>query len=436
MTEARSRRSDVDWLRIVATYLLFPYHAAMIFNPIPFYHVRNAELSQGMEVFALTIGLWHMPLFFLLAGWATVPSLRARGGWGFARERLRRLAVPFVAGCLLVMPAVKYLELLGGQNMSRHGLAVRPALQAGFRQAFPNGLPEMAPFHETFWRFLPTFYTSLDRFTWAHLWFVAYLLTFTLVYGPLFAWLLRRAGEPARVGALWVYAPIVPLVLVQLVLRPYWPGVQNLYDDWANVGFYSVFLIAGFLLARYPAAERALVAERRHALALAAIAALTLAMVGHGKVPGPPLWRAAVAVVAWSVVVGLLGYARFWRLPEGRVLAYLGESALPVYILHQLAVVVIGYWVVQLPLGVGAKFALVVGLAVPATLAVYHVLVRPYAVVRFAFGMPPKRRAALLFADDGRARAEAYSPSAWPRASISRPKPDQSPFFKASRAAR
>jgi peptidoglycan/LPS O-acetylase OafA/YrhL len=384
-----TRRTDVDWLRVFATYLLFPFHAAMVFNPAPFYHIRNVDLSMGMLVLAGFISLWHMPLFFLLAGWAMVASLRARGGRGFVRERLRRLGVPLLVGCTLLMPPIKYLELASGLDLNHRGLFVSPALQEGFRRVIPGGLPAAAPFHETFFQFLPTFYTRLDRFTWAHLWFVAYLLTFTLLYRPLFTWLLERRGEPTGFRSLWVYAPILPLAAVQLVLRPYWPGIQNLYDDWANVAYFSIFLTAGVLLARYPALERAVEGERKRALALAlaTMGVLLLAVLGVVRTPAVLLGGSAIA--AWCFVVALVGFARRLRLPDGPVLAYLTESALPVYILHQLAIVGIGYWLIQLPLGIAAKFTLLVVVSLGATLAVYHWIVRPIPVLRFALGMKP-----------------------------------------------
>ena len=61
------RREDIDALRIGATYLLFVFHTAMVFNPAPFYHIRNDELSFLMLIVCGFISLWHMPLFFLLA---------------------------------------------------------------------------------------------------------------------------------------------------------------------------------------------------------------------------------------------------------------------------------------------------------------------------------------------------------------------------------
>ena len=40
-----ARRIDLDVLRVFACYLLIPFHVAMVFNPAPFYHVRNADLN-------------------------------------------------------------------------------------------------------------------------------------------------------------------------------------------------------------------------------------------------------------------------------------------------------------------------------------------------------------------------------------------------------
>jgi hypothetical protein len=71
-----------------------------------------------------------------------------------------------------------------------------------------------------------------------------------------------------------------------------------------------------------------------------------------------------------------------------------------VYVLHQAAIVLPGYVVVALPLGIATKFVLLLLLAVPITMGTYHWLVRPFAVPRFLLGMrakasPLPRRVAL-----------------------------------------
>jgi len=385
-----TRRYDVDWLRVFATYLLFVFHVAMVFNPAPFYHIRNHDLSFAMLVFDGFIGLWHMPLFFLLAGWSILASLQVRGTSGFLRERLSRLLIPLVAACIVMMPVIKYLELSSGLDLNHRGLWVSAELQAGFATVIPGGLPLAAPFHEGFRAFLPTFFTRLDRFTWAHLWFVAYLFTFTVLYLPLFAALARSRRELVRVPGWWVYLPVIPLAVIQITLRPRWPGIQNLYDDWANVAYYTTFVLAGFLLARYPALERALGREWRRALAIALATTGALLLAVLGVIRTPSLLLAGSAVAGWCFIVALLGFARERLMRPAPVLAYLTESAFPVYILHQIAIVGIGYWLVRLPLGIPAKFTLLLVASVAATLGVYHFVVRPTPALRFLFGMKPK----------------------------------------------
>src|SRR4029453_10518328 len=71
-------------------------------------------------------------------------------------------------------------------------------------------------------------------------------------------------------------------------------------------------------------------------------------------------------------------------------LPYPSESAFPVYVLHQAAIVLPGYWVVGLPLSIVTKYVLLLLLAVAITMSTYHWLVRPFAVPRFLLGMKAK----------------------------------------------
>lgn len=389
MTPENTRRYDIDWLRIGATLLLFVFHVGMVFSPAPFYHIRNNELSFLWLVVCGFISLWHMPLFFLLAGWSLYHSLVARGATGVVRERFLRLLVPLLFTSLVMMPFIKYFELSSGLDLNRHGLRVNPALQDGFRTVIPENLPEAPPFQQSFTEFLPTFFT-LDRFTWAHMWFVAYLFTFTLLYLPFFAYLARRPTATRRISSLVVYAPILPLIIVQVILRPHWPGIQNLYDDWANVAYYSTYLAAGFLLARDPSLEVVAQREWRRALALGAAVCLVL-LGGLLKLfEAPSVLLAGSAVAGWCFVLASLGLAQRYLRFGNAALHYLSEAAFPIYILHQAAIVIPGYFLLRLPVGVAAKSLLLVAASVLVTFAMYHVLVRPLAIGRFLFGMRPK----------------------------------------------
>ena len=387
------RRYDIDWLRVSATYLLLFFHVGMVFNPAPFYHIRNADQSFAMLIVCGFISLWHMPLFFLLAGWSAFSSLSVRGSGGFLRERFFRLFVPLVAGCVLLMPVIKYLELSSGLDANYTGLYVAPSLQAGFQQVIPSGLPEAAPFDESFLGFLPTFFTQLSRFTWAHLWFVAYLLTFTLLYLPLLRRICASRTRFERgVSTLCVYGPIVPLAIIQVTMRERWPGLQNLVDDWANFADYSIFLIAGFALARFPALEDAMHREHKRALVIALAATLVLLLGVLGAFSSPAIILANTAIAGWCFVIALLGWARRKLSFSTAMLAYLTESAFPVYLLHQSAIVIPGYFLIRLPLGMWTKFILLLVISTMLTISVYHLLVRPYSVPRLLCGMKTTRK--------------------------------------------
>jgi glucans biosynthesis protein C len=384
-------------LRVFAVYLLFAFHTAKVYDPTPWYHVWSPDLIPGIERFTGFVHLWHMPLLFLLAGWSLVASVRTRGGAAFVRERGQRLGIPLLFGCVVLCPVIKYVELRSGVSIGARGVGASAALQAAHGALQIRPLPVAAPFDESFLAFLPSFYTSLDRFTWSHLWFVVYLLAFTLLYWPLLRRVVARAARPLTHAALWPWAPLVPLVLGEIWLRPDWPGVQNLIGDWANFAKYSLYLWAGVAMARHPEVE-----ARAHAQWQAALAAGLALIVGliwmqtHGAFAALPPFAGRVvrygvpAAAGWCLVVACLGAAARWVRRGTRLLDFLSESAMPIYILHQLGVVLAAFFLDPLPLPVGLRLALVFGAALGGVLVFYAAVVRPFAPLRAAFGMKPR----------------------------------------------
>ena len=385
-----SRRPDIDWLRVLATYLLFAFHAGKVFDVPPFYHIKNAELSPHLNLFTGFVHYWHMPLFFLLAGWSAAGSIRLRGPAGFMRERVSRLFVPLAFGIVAFGPFLRWVELRGGLFMTITGRRL---------PAEPN---------VSFLDFLPRYF-AFENLTWAHLWFVAYLFTFSLLYLPLLARLVRRAPSSWAPSAALVYLPILPLAIIQMTLRGRWPGYQNLIDDWANFSYYSLFFLLGAALAHLPTVERAAQREWKRAGLIAIATAVAMLGIDAWRATGSPYapfaGRFLSAIVGWCAVISFLGIAaRFLAFSNG-ALRYLAESAFPVYVLHQVAVVGVALWVCGLSLGIGAKFWLVTVLATVATVGVYHVAVRPVRSLRVLLGMKPAAAATPVRA----ARAEAMA---------------------------
>jgi fucose 4-O-acetylase-like acetyltransferase len=342
--------------------------------------VKSPDASTGFDLFVWLIHQFHMPLFFTLAGWSLERALHVRTEAEIRRERYARLLVPFLVGVALLSPPQAYLEAI---------------TQKGFTGDFR--------------RFLPHFFTSLEYFSWHHLWFLIYLFTFTMLYLPLLGRLERSDVDVATARPRVLYAAIVPFALVQLALRWRWPGLQNLYDDWANFLWYSLFFVGGFAIARFPAVDELIVAERRRCawvFLLAVLGMLPLLAVLDGRIAEPGvgylLYWPLSATAGVCGIAALLGYGRRLETVGGAWFGYLRESALPVYVLHQAVIVVLAYWLVHLPLPLMARWAVLLVAALAITLAVYHALVRPVPLVRAAFG---------LRARDGRPEMAAAAPS-------------------------
>ena len=62
------RRNNIDWLRIIAVLLLFPFHTARIFNLDEQFYVKSATLSK--------------PLLLRRVSWAVAHALPVLPGRG------------------------------------------------------------------------------------------------------------------------------------------------------------------------------------------------------------------------------------------------------------------------------------------------------------------------------------------------------------------
>ena len=83
-----ARRYDIDWLRVLAVLLLFPFHTARIFDTWGPWYVKNAALSDLLTFFNNLVYPWHMPLLFLLAGASTWFALGFRSAGQYTRNGL------------------------------------------------------------------------------------------------------------------------------------------------------------------------------------------------------------------------------------------------------------------------------------------------------------------------------------------------------------
>jgi glucan biosynthesis protein C len=376
---ASVRLHYLDTLRVLAVFMVFLYHSTMPFT-LGQADIMNDETSLVATMFfSAFLAPWGMPFFFLLAGAGIWFALQRRTARQFAGERFRRLFVPFLVGCALLTPLQTYIAWLFRLRVGTY--------EGSYLQFF---------LVERFNGWNPTIFDWLGF----HLWFLGYLFVGSLLLLPLFKWLKGEAGQRVvswlaglceHRGGVLVF--ILPLLLIQLGLRPFFPDERN----WADFFYYLAFLLAGYL---FYADERFLRAVRRDrwlvlAVGIAALLGL-MATVALGEAetlfstpsnPGFYVFWACAVVDSWCWLIVMLYVGMRFLDFSNKWTRYGQEAILPFYVLHQPVIFVIAFYVVQWEAGVTVKMLTVILASFVVTAALYELLVRRVAPLRALFGM-------------------------------------------------
>jgi len=375
-----SRVHYLDTLKAAVVYGILLYHSALSFTYTSWL-VSDPRKSLVLTALAAFCFPWGIPMMFLFAGADAWFALRSRAALAFLRARFLRLVLPLCAGIVLLSPLQWYLTTVAADRSVPSLLRSYPAYLRGIRLSWT---PE--------W---------LGRYGY-HLWFLGYLFAISVAALPALVLLRLPASRRAvartadlcrRPGVIYVCS--LPLVLSQAALRSRYPA----YQDWADIATYTIVFLAGAVLASERRLEAAIRANARLAVEVGLVSScgvgILLLLTGYaGLQPVNPAVRdlsfsVLWGLMIWSWLLAVLALGIRWLDFRNRVTAYLSESILPFYVLHHPVVVFAAVAVIGLQLGVWWKFALVAGFAMAATLALYELLVRRWALTRFLFGMKP-----------------------------------------------
>lgn len=372
---AKERMYELDWLRVIAVIILLFFHVGMIFVSWG-WHVQNETSSTFMEQWMIFSRRWRMPLLFFISGAGTCFALKYRSRKVYAGERTRRLFFPLLICIPIVVAPQVYVEKIAQYDSFLHFMSHY------FNGVYPEG-----------------------NFSWHHLWFVVYLFIYSLISIPLFFFWRGEGGKRMNRRLLpffkhrgYLLFLVLPIILSQAVLRPYFPQETHaLYNDWAYFVYFWCFFAFGFILTT----DRAywdLIRDHRRTFLGAALGVLVLLYFSYWVlwparnalwIRFDHLWDLTNMMMAWFWVLTILGYGRRYLAFGNAYLRWANESVYPFYIWHQAVIVIIGYFVIQWNMNLYLKFAVIAFSSFVVSILL-TMLVRQTNITRFMFGMRPK----------------------------------------------
>jgi len=377
-----NRRYDLDWLRLIAILILLFFHTGMLFN-IWEWHVKNNETSANFGYWMIWLHNWRMPLLLFISGAGTYMALSKRTPGQYAGERFKRLFIPLAFGIFVIVPPQIYFEHIKDYN-------------------------SYSEFYPTIFDFVPY---PKGSFSWHHLWFIAYLFLYSLIALPFLVYLRSARSKRFRqivkrilsspAGILFI--PLALILVSQIILRPYFPEQTHaLADDWAFFTFYLLFFLMGMICYSNTDLWISIGRNRKHLLTAALFVlipfyAIYLHFRGVIALPWPDetietTFDVIAIFVSWFWVITIIAFGQHYLNNPHPWLKHFNEGLYPFYILHQTAIIIIGYYVCQWSWSIPAKFFTVASVTLISSVAFYFLLIRPFNVMRVLFGMKLKAK--------------------------------------------
>jgi glucan biosynthesis protein C len=368
------RRYDLDWLRVIVFGLLIFYHVGMFFvAPDWEWHIKNNITYEWIKYPMLFLNQWRLPILFVISGMGTSYALSKKTAVQFAFERTKKLLLPLIFGMLVIVPPQVYLE------------------------KFSKGMIEGSYFD--FWpshAFIGTY--PAGNLSWHHLWFIPYLLLFSLVLIPVFIFLrnnpnnfiLRTTAKisSTRFGLYWF---IIPLYLIEAFIEPFFKETHALVGDWFVIINSITLFFFGFLLISVKETFWKTVEANRKTYLKCGIIGFTLLMFIITAFEDSYVRHFTEALIKvfsfWSWILTLFGYASKHLNKPSKTLAYCNEAVYPFYILHQTITVILGYYLINLQWNSFYKFSIMSFGTFLLSWVIYEFLIRRWYLVRPLFGL-------------------------------------------------
>ena len=388
------RRYDLDWLRIIAFGLLILYHCGMFYVTWD-WHVKSRAASDAIEPLMVLTNPWRLTLLFLISGAATRFMADKMSAWKLTASRMGRLWPPLLLAVFVIVPPQSYFEIVEAiQALPAHVAA--PLALDNFYVKYVTASGHWCDADG-----------CLTTPTYNHMWFVAYLILYTLALIPLLP-LLRRIPKAVAAlisGPFLIITPWLIMAALRVTLFPIFGESHDFREDWYLHPLYFAVFLFGFAIAKHQMFFDRCVKLRWAALVLA-LSSWVAIVIYYGSYPdgvAPPDWlrfimRCVHELDAWCAIVAALGFAhRHLKTADGPIRQMLTQAIFPFYLIHQTIIVVAGHYLDELQLPLALEAPMLIGTTALGCWLFYD-LGRRVPVLRVWIGLPsksPPKRATL-----------------------------------------
>jgi len=346
------RRYDIDWLRVIAIGLLLIYHIAITFQP---WGVFIGFITSQHPITALwtplaMLNVWRIPLLFFVSGMGVSFAMRKRNWKQLIGERAGRILLPFLFGMFFIVPLHFFIL------QKYYKLDLDYMLNPG------------------------------------HLWFLANIFVYVLVFSPLFFLMMRKENSKTMAFLRKLFSSPAILVGIALVFVAEVllvnPGSYELYAmTWHGFFLGLLAFFFGFCFVQLENGFWPMLARTKWFTLPLAIG-LYIVRITVFQLQ-PPLYLTSIESNLWIFSVLGFGY-RFLNRP-GKVLEYLSKAAYPVYIIHMAFLYLSSFFILPMDLPSWVEFILIIFSTFGGCFLVYEILLRRIPFIGILFGLKASR---------------------------------------------
>lgn len=356
MIQQSNRIHAFDALRAIMMLLGIVLHASESYNlgSNDLWPKDPRDTNLSMNYINSLIHVFRMPIFFVVAGFFGALLFYERSPKAMLENRIKRIVLPFVVFLMLLHPII-----LSAINFTTGSFGVTL-----------TGIS--------------TEFTVFPQVTY-HLWFLYYLVLFSLI-----AYTLARILEPFRglrntIGNVFEWLMARRLLFIFLLFLTTFLLLVWMWDTWIptplsfipdikTVLSFGLFYFFGWLLF---VKRQLLESLMRHdkIYVLAGFLIFTGKFIWYEEI-GDVLFGTMNALVVWLFVFGIMGMFIRYANTDSKRMRYVSDSSYWIYLIHLPLTIFIPGLIMQWDITVFGKFLVVMLATSVICVTSYHILVR------------------------------------------------------------